>query len=159
MSKHSNSCLVGLLGLALLTAACGGDDSTPTAPTPAATLTGTWAGMFNGSLIQGDGQAMLTQEGTTVTGEWSAPMPAQLVLLGAPDIELSGPASGTVSGNTAMLTLGFLEAFSAYFGSPDCGLAVDVTSFDETSLEATWASNDACQPPAVDRGTLSFTRQ
>lgn len=158
MLKHSNSSLAAVLCLALLAAACGSDDSTPTAPTPAVTLTGTWAGMFNGALIQGDGQAELTQTGTNVTGEWSAPMPQPLILLGAPDIDLFGPAEGTVNGTSATITMRFNEAFVSYFGSADCGLEAEVT-FNETTLEGSWMNNEHCQPPAVDSGTLSFTRQ
>ena len=144
--------------LAGLAAGCRGD--TPTSPTDDPTLTGTWTGMFAGALVAGDGQATLTQDGTTVTGDWSAPMPANLVALGAPAaVPLTGPVTGTASDTTAELAFGFAEVFHPYFGNPNCGLAVSVTSFDAMTLMANWTTNESCQPPVVDSGTLSFTRQ
>lgn len=153
---------------ALAAAACGGDDS-PAAPTPPAppapepepvTLTGTWAGPVDGGVVDGDARAELTQTGTNVTGPWSMPMPAALVLVGAPaDVRLTGPVTGTVSGTTAALTFGFLATYADYFGSADCAIAVTVTSFSQTTMEATWTTNESCQAPAVDEGTLTFTRQ
>ena len=162
MFKSNSLGLVAVLGVALLAVACGDEEVTPTAPTPApqVTLTGTWTGAFTGTFVSGDGQAMLMQEGTTVTGEWSAPMPAALVAVGAPaEVDLEGPVTGSVSGTTATLEFAFLEIFAPYFGSPDCGLDVSVSSFDQTSLEATWNTNDSCTPPIVDMGTISFMRQ
>ena len=167
---NSNRAPVGgilcVFAFTLLAAACGNDS--PTAPTPATapapepepvTLTGTWSGAFAGALVAGDGQAQLTQDGTSVTGDWSAPMPAALVALGAPaNIDLAGPVTGTVTGTTAELSFGFLAAFATYFGNADCALAVSVTSFTETTMEATWRTNDSCQAPAVDQGTLTFMR-
>lgn len=161
MFRSNRLGLVAVLGLALVAMACGDEEVAPTAPTPMpdVTLTGAWTGAFTGTFVSGDGQAMLMQDGSTVTGEWSAPMPQALVLLGAPaNVDLAGPVTGSVSGTTAMLEFGFLEVFAPYFGSPDCGLDVDVSSFDQTSLEATWNTNDSCMPPIVDMGTISFTR-
>ncbi|MCY4076063.1 MAG: hypothetical protein OXH04_11610 [Acidobacteria bacterium] len=144
--------------LAVLAAGCRG--VSPTAPTGDPTLTGTWAGTFAGALVAGDGMAELTQDGDTVTGNWSAPMPASLVALGAPSaVPLAGPVTGAATGTTAELTFGFAEAFHPYFGNPDCGLAVSVTSFDATMLMANWTTNASCQPPVNDSGTLTFTRQ
>ena len=149
-------CVVLCLGT--LIAGCRGD--TPTSPTDDPTLTGTWAGTFAGALVSGDGQATLTQDGMTVTGDWSAPMPANLVALGAPAaVPLTGPVTGTATGTTAALTFGFAEVFHPYFGNPNCGLAVSVTSFDAVTLMADWRTNDSCQPPVVDSGTLTFMRQ
>ena len=164
----TNSALWAIaLCFVLLTAACATDDG-PTAPTgedpepvPApVTLTGTWSGTFEGVLVAGDGQATLTHDGTDVTGEWSVPMPPPLVaLLGAPaDVDLGGPVTGVATGTTAELAFGFLAVFADYFGSPGCALEVSVSSFDETTMEATWATSDRCAP-ASDEGTLSFTRQ
>ena len=153
---------------ALAAAACGGDDSpaAPTAPTPdpepvvMSTLTGTWTGPVDGDLVDGDARAELTQTGTNVTGDWSMPMPAALVAFGAPaNIDLEGPVTGTVDGTTAELSFGFLPTFANYFGSTECAIAVTVTSFSQTTMEATWTTNESCQAPAVDRGTLTFTRQ
>lgn len=151
---------------ALAAAACGGDDSSPAAPTmptpdpEPVTLTGTWTGPVDGVLVDGDARAEITQTGTGVSGEWSMPMPAALVLVGAPaDVPLTGPVTGTVSGTTAALTFGFLAAYADYFGSADCAITVTVTSFSQTMMEGTWTTNESCQPPAVDEGTLTFTRQ
>lgn len=152
---------------ALAAAACGGDDSSPaspTTPTPdpePVTLSGTWTGPVDGVLVDGDARAVLTQSGSDVTGdEWSMPMPAALVAFGAPaDVPLTGPVTGSVSGTTAALTFGFLAVYADYFGSTECAIAVTVTSFSQTTLEATWTTNDSCRAPAVDQGTLTFTRQ
>ena len=147
-----------VLCLAVLAAGCRGDS--PTSPTDDPTLTGTWAGTLDGALVAGDGRAELTQEGDTVTGNWSAPMPARLMALGAPAaVPLVGPVTGTATGTTAELTFGFAEVFLPFFGNPDCGLAVSVTSFDATMLMGNWTTNDSCQPPTTDSGTLTFTRQ
>ena len=152
--------------LALLAGSCGDDGPTaPTAPDDNqvheyVTLTGRWSGTFDGRLFSGDGQAELVQNGTAVTGEWSAPMPAPLVALGAPgDIDLAGPVVGTATQTTAELSFGLLEALAAYFGGRDCALDLNVTSFGEAIMEATWTTNESCQPPANDEGTLTFTRQ
>ena len=155
-----------ILCFALLAAGCGDDDS-PTAPTTVEpepepepiTLTGTWSGRVEGNLVTGEAMAMLTQDGANVTGDWSMQMPAALVLVGAPaEVDLEGPVTGTVTDMTAALSFGFLEAFTPYFGSPDCGIDVSVTSFDATTMEATWTTNDSCQPPVVDMGMLTFMR-
>ena len=144
--------------LTVLAAGCRGDS--PTSPTDDPTLTGTWAGTFSGALVAGDGMSELTQDGQTVTGNWSAPMPASLVALGAPAaVPLAGPVTGTAMGTTAELTFGFAEAFHPYFGNPNCGLSVSVTSFDATMLMANWTTNESCQAPVNDSGTLTFTRQ
>ena len=150
--------LYTILCLTMLAAGCRGD--TPTSPSDDLTLTGTWAGAFTGALVSGDGTAELTQDGATVTGNWSAPMPAALVALGAPAaLPLTGPVTGSATGTTAELTFGFAEVFHPYFGNPDCGFAVSVTSFDAMTLMANWMTNQSCQPPVVDSGTLTFTRQ
>ena len=166
MSRSNRARVALLLSLTLLACSCADDG--PTAPTaPRAddgreliVLTGTWSGTFEGTLFSGDGQALLTQTGTTVSGDWSAPMPAPLVALDAPaDIDLAGPITGTATATTAVLSFGFFEALAVYFGGTDCALDVNVTSFNRTMMEATWTTNHSCQPPATDEGTLTFTRQ
>ena len=155
-----------LVCLALAPAACGGDSSpaaptTPTTPDPTpVTLTGTWSGPVDGVLVDGDARADLTQTGTSATGDWSMPMPAALVAFGLPaDDDLEGPVTGTVTGTTAELSFGFAAEFATYFGSTECAIAVTVTSFSQTTLEGTWTTNESCQAPAVDQGTLTLTRQ
>lgn len=124
------------------------------------TLTGSWSGRVEGVLVTGEAMATLTQDGANVTGDWSMQMPAALVAVGAPaEIDLEGPVTGTAADMTAELSFGFLEAFAVYFGSADCAIDVSITSFDQTTMEATWTTNDMCQPPANDMGTLTFTRQ
>ena len=139
------------------TAACG---SGPAGPSDTLTLTGNWAGSFTGNVVSGDGSATLAQDGANVTGNWTAPMPAALIAAGAPaGISLAGPVTGTVDGTTAELEFAFVEAFHAFLQTPDCALAVSVSSFTETTLTATWATNASCPPNINDMGTLSFTRQ
>ena len=148
----------------LLTAAC--ESASPTAPTEpepeAITLTGTWMGLATGNFIASDAvTATLTQTDAAVSGDWSTPMPATLVAFGAPDnVNLSGPVTGTVTDTTADLSFAFadIEVFRQYFAE-GCELAVTVTSFTATAMEATWMTNASCQPPVIDNGTLSLTRQ
>ena len=164
MLKSNSARVAVILCFALVAAACGDDDSpaAPTTPEPEPepiTLTGSWSGRVEGIFVNGEASAMLTQDGSDVTGDWSMQMPAALIALGAPaEIDLEGPVTGTVTDMTAALSFGFLEAFAAYFGSTECAIDVSVTSFDQTMLEATWETNASCQPPVVDMGTLSFTR-
>ena len=165
MTSNNFRLAIVLCGI-LLAAAC--QSASPTAPTEPepepepepVTLTGMWAGTFQGALIAGDGSAQLTQTNTAVTGDWSAPMPQALILLGAPaNVMLAGPVTGTVTGASAELSFGFIETFAAYFGNTECGLSVSVSSFTATTMSATWTTNTSCQAPAVDQGTLEFTRQ
>ena len=165
MVKSNSARVAVILCFALVAAACGDDDSpaAPTTPEPEPepiTLTGSWSGRVEGAFVTGEAGAELTQDGANVTGDWSMQMPAALVAFGAPaEVDLEGPVTGTVSGMTAALSFGFLDAFATYFGSTECAIEVSVTSFDETTMEATWMTNDQCQPPAVDEGRLSFMRQ
>ena len=164
MLKSSSARWALFLCFALLAAACGGDDS-PTAPTPVEpepepepiTLTGSWSGSVEGVFVTGDASTELSQDGADVTGTWSMPMPATLVALGAPaQAELAGSVTGTAMDMTAELSF-TLDGFPEYFPE-GCAIDVSVTSFDATTMEGTWATNDMCQPPAVDEGTLSFMR-
>lgn len=164
MSRSNISHFLFVFCIALVAAACGDDG--PTEPTPVepppVTLTGTWSGRAEGGFVTGDAMATLTQTGSDVTGDWSMQMPAALVAFGAPaELDLEGPVSGTVTDMTAELSFGFLEieAFAQYVDTSECAIDVSVSSFDATMLEATWATNAMCQPPVVDEGTLSFTRQ
>ena len=166
MLKSNRGRLAVAICFALLAAGCGDDDS-PTAPTNVEpepepepiTLTGTWSGMVDGVLVDGDATAMLTQDGSAVSGEWSMPMPAPLVLAGAPaDVDLAGPVTGMVTDMTAELSFGFLAAFAPYFGNTECAIDVTVTSFDETTMEGTWETNASCEGNVNDMGTLTFTR-
>jgi hypothetical protein len=166
MSRSNSSRFLFILCIALVAAACGDDG--PTEPTPVepppppVTLTGTWSGRAEGGFVTGEAMATLTQTGSDVTGDWSMQMPAALVALGAPaELDLEGPVSGTATGMTAELSFGFveIEAFAEYVDTSECAIDVSVSSFDATMLEATWATNALCQPPVVDEGTLSFTRE
>ncbi len=164
MVKSNRARWAIILGFALLTGACGDDDSGPTTPSPVEppepapiTLTGSWSGRVEGALVSGDASAELTQTGADVTGTWSMQMPATLVALGAPaEAELAGSVTGTAMDMTAELAFS-LDGFPQYFPE-GCAIDVSITSFDATTMEATWATNDMCQPPAVDEGTLSFMR-
>ena len=159
MLKSNSARWAIILCFALMAAGCG-DDSGPTAPTVVAPLTGIWSGSVVGVFVIGDARAELTQDGTTVAGNWSMPMPLVLIAAGAPaDLALAGPVSGTVTDTTAALSFGLLDALALLVGSVECAVDVSVTSFDETTMEATWKTNEACQMPFVDQGTLSFMRQ
>ena len=163
MLKRNRAHWAILVCIVLLAAACGGDDS-PTAPTTEPepdpepiTLTGAWSGRVEGNFVTGDGRTELMQDGTGVTGDWSMQMPATLVALGAPaEAELAGSVTGTVMDMTAELSFS-LDGFPQYFPE-GCAIDVSVTSFDEMTMEATWATNGSCVEPVVDMGTLSFMR-
>jgi hypothetical protein len=162
MMKSNRARWAIVLCFALLAAGCG-DDDTPTAPTTTEpdpepiTLIGTWSGRVEGNVVTGDAMAMLTQDGANVTGDWSMQMPATLVALGAPaEAELAGSVTGTAMDMSAELSFS-LDGFPQYFPE-GCGIDVSVTSFDATTMEATWATNGSCVPPAVDMGTLTFMR-
>ncbi len=161
MSRSNSSRVLFILWIALVAAACGGDDSGPTEPTPvepvAVTLTGTWTGSFEGALISGDDlRVELTQEGTMVTGSWTATVRLPPVPGAPPEIPLGGGVTGTAADTTAELSF-LLEGFPDYFPE-GCAIDASVTSFDEATAEATWETNTTCQPPAVDEGTLSLAR-
>ena len=171
MLKSNSARWAIILCFALMASGCG-DDSGPTAPTVVAapsvvapvpqpvTLTGIWSGSVVGVLVIGDARAELTQDGTTVAGNWSMPMPLAFIAAGVPaDLDLTGPVSGTVTDTTAVLSFGLLDALAILVGSIECAIDVSVTSFGETTMEATWMTNESCQPPIVDQGTLSFMRQ
>ena len=147
--------------VALGAAACGGDSS-PTTPTPAppapVTLTGVWVGPVDGQLISSDSAtADLAQSASTVTGEWSATVRLPPVPGAPAEVPLGGPVTGTATGATAELAFAIV-GFPTYFAE-GCAIDVSVTSFDQTTMQADWTTNDMCQPPAVDSGTLTFTRQ
>ncbi len=166
MMKNNNFRLAIVLWGILAAVAC--DSASPTAPTEPEpepepiTLTGTWMGTFTGNFIVSDAvTAELTQTDTMVTGEWATPMPPTLVLLGAPpEVNLTGPVTGAVTGTTAELSFGFLAipAFSQYFAE-GCALSLSVTSFTATTMDGTWMTNASCQEPVNDSGTLTLTRQ
>ena len=166
MIKTDDIRLAIVLCSVVLVAAC--QSASPTAPTEPepepepVTLTGTWSGSATGNLISSDAvTTTLTQTDTAVTGEWSMPMPTTLVTFGAPaDVNLSGTVTGTVTGTTADLSFAFadVEVFRQYF-APGCALSVSISSFTATMADATWMTNASCQPPVVDNGTLTLTRQ
>ena len=166
MTKNSKRHLTVVLCGALLAAAC--ESASPTAPTDPepepepVTLTGAWAGSFTGTFISSEAvTTTLSQTDASVSGEWSSPMPTVLVGFGAPaDVNLSGPVTGTVTGTTAELSFGFLdiEVFRQYFAE-GCALALTISSFTATTMEGTWMTNTSCQPPVIDNGTLTMTRQ
>ena len=166
MMKNHDLRLAILLGGILLTVAC--ESASPTAPTEPepepepVTLSGSWSGTFTGTFIGSDAvNAQLTQTDTAVTGDWASPMPAILVGFGAPaEVNLSGPVTGTVTGTTAELSFGFLdiEVFRQYFAE-GCALSLTISSFTATTMEGTWTTNMSCQPPVIDNGTLTLTRQ
>ena len=166
MMKSNDFRMAIVLCGTLLAAAC--QSASPTAPTEPEpepepiTLSGSWTGTSTGNFISSESvAAMLTQTGTAVTGDWSVPMPRLLVLAGAPaDVNLAGPVTGTVTGTAADLEFGFLdiEVFRQYFAE-GCALSVSVSSFTATTLEATWMTNASCQPPVIDNGALTLTRQ
>ena len=166
MIKSNDYRLALVLCGIVLAAAC--QSASPTAPTepepePEPTLQGMWSGSADGNFIASDSvTANLTQTDGAVSGEWRTPMPATLVAFGAPpNVDLYGPVTGTAAGTTAELSFAFtdeVQEFRRYFAE-GCALSVTVTEFTATSMSATWMTNASCQPPVVDNGTLTLTRQ
>ena len=167
MIKSNHFRLAIVLCGSLLAAAC--QSASPTAPTEPepepepVTLQGMWSGSADGNFIASDSvTANLTQTDGAVSGEWRTPMPATLVAFGAPaNVDLYGPVTGTATGTTADLSFAFtdeVEVFRQYFAE-GCALSVTVTEFTATSMNATWMTNASCQPPVVDSGSLTMTRQ
>ena len=154
-----------ILCFALLAAGCG-DDDTPTAPTTTdpdpdpdpvtVTVTGTWSGSFEGELISGDNASVdLTQDGTTVTGSWTATVRLPPVPGAPSEVPLGGAVTGTVDNMSTELAFA-IEGFPDYFPE-GCAIAV-TASFDETTMEGDWMTNASCVEPVVDMGTLTFMR-
>ena len=163
MLKSDSTLRVVPLCFALLAGACG-DDSGPTGPTTSRPrLTGDWIGSLEGRLISGQRFSANLQQGegqhgerTNVDGTWSATVRLPPVPGAPTEVELSGTARGNAEGETAELSFK-IEGFRDYF--PE-GCAIDLSgSFDQTTLSGTWTTNDMCQPPAVDEGTMTLTRQ
>jgi hypothetical protein len=163
MLKSNRARWAIVLCFALLAAGCGDDDS-PTAPTTTepdpdpdpVTVTGTWSGSFDGADISGDNVSVdLTQDGTTVTGRWTATVRLPPVPGAPPEVPLGGAVTGTVDNMSTELAFA-IEGFADYFPE-GCAIAV-TASFDETTMKGDWMTNASCQEPAVDEGTLSFTR-
>jgi hypothetical protein len=87
--------LVAILALAVLIAGCAGPSSTPQAASgPPANVAGSWTGGTVGA-AGASVQMQLAQTGTGVSG--------RIDVSGRPDV--SGPLTGTVSGNTVRFKL------------------------------------------------------
>ena len=164
MLKSGRVLWIVLIGFASLAAACGGDDSGPTGPTTSRPrLTGNWTGSFEGQLISSDQMSTNLQQGedqhgerTNVDGTWSATVRLPPVPGAPTEVELTGTARGNAEGETVELSFK-IDGFRDYF--PE-GCAIDLTgTFDATTLRGTWTTNDMCQPPAVDQGTITLMRQ
>lgn len=124
--------LVALYGSALFLgmAACGGGGSSASAPTnqpPAVDVTGTWRGNVNSS-VTGTVTATLslTQNGASVTGNYSTPAGQLGTIVGAVSgYNLSGTITPTQQGCTGSLSAtGMVSGNSmsfSYNGSTSCG--------------------------------------
>jgi len=142
-----------LLGLAVVSAACGGSEA-PTSPSTLPALTGTWAGTL---LIQGTATRMtwtLTQNNTQVSG------PA-LVLLPSGTVLLNGTVAGTLTGTTLDYTIDVLPGGIPML--PSCagrfGGAATVAGAPVSALDGHFTLiNSVCAPP-VTAGTFTLTRQ
>ena len=162
MRKKNTVARVVTLSLALLAAACG-DGSGPTEPTDAVRLTGSWAGSFEGQVISSRRVGAELEQGagthgerTNVSGTWSATVRLPPVPGAPAEVELGGAVRGEATGGTAELTFG-IDGFREYFPE-GCALLVSVSSFDATTLNATWRTSDECRAPAVDAGTMTLMR-
>ena len=90
-----------IVGLALCTvAACGGGNSSPTAPTPPPfSFNGTWTGPITSNVVgPGTGTVTITQTGSSLSGTWATVYPD-------PMIQGAGSFSGTASGMSLSGTL------------------------------------------------------
>ena len=171
MFKSNRALWAVSLCFVLLGAAACGDDPAPAAPTPTptptptpdpepVTITGEWHGHVHGNLIDGEAHVNLMQDDNMmVSGDWHMEMMPQAVaalLTGtaAADEEFGGDVTGMVTGETAELHLTFKEIFHDALGH-DCEVHVDVSSFAEDDLEATWET-EGSDCVANDEGTLDM---
>ena len=144
-----------LLGLAVVTAACGGGGSEPPmSPSTLPALAGTWSGTL---LVQGTATRMtwtLTQNNTQVSG------PA-LVLLPSGTVLLNGMVAGTLTGTTLDYTIDVVPG--GIPAAPSCagrfGGAATVAGAPASALDGRFTLiSSACAPP-VAAGTFTLTRQ
>jgi hypothetical protein len=125
------------LACLLTLVACG---SSPTSPSAAASVTGTWLGTITSEQVAGSGSARVDFAGTNsnLTGTWSVTGP-------------SGPDSGTLNGavNGSAVTLTLTPSVPV-----NCPYAVTAT-MSGTQLTGTYAATNCSQ--AVSGG-LSLTK-
>ena len=87
--------IAAVLGLCLVSARCGGDS--PTSPSAPVSLTGTWTGTIQDSLVgAGTARVTIAQSGSSLTGTWS---------FTAGGDTNSGSLSGSVTGSSLSVTL------------------------------------------------------
>jgi hypothetical protein len=138
---------IAVLGATCL--AC--DDSPPTSPTPAVTLSGTFAGSMSDTSGPGRMRWQVTQNGAQVTGTFAATDDVS-------GVAANGDISGTLSGGTLTFRMnvpaGTLPPpFSA------CSITSDGSGqVTNTLIEATYTGRNSCTG-LFGNGRLSLTRQ
>ena len=143
-----------IVSLAVCTvAACGGSNSSPTAPTPPPAPTpsppfsfnGTWTGpitIAGAELPPGTATVTITQTGSSLSGTWSTVYPTE------PPLTTSGAFSGTANGMALQGTLSPSD--------PDlCSYTINAT-VSGTVMTGTFATVNCT---GSESGTVMLTRQ
>lgn len=155
--------LIAAALLSLLAFACGGNSSTPTMPTAAASVTGTWAGTASdsttpalgpgGMMGQGGMGTMtwqLTENGTSVTGTMS--------FSGMASSMMRGTLSGTMSGEDMTVTMD-MPAGSMMSGT--CSSHATGTMHvngGTMTMTGSYSGTNSCAGPFTN-GQLTMTRR
>ena len=132
-----------IVGLALCTvAACGGGNSSPTAPTPPFSFNGTWTGPIISNLVgPGTATITITQTGSSLSGTWASVYPD-------PTIQGAGAFSGEASGMS-------LEGTLSPSVPTGCPYTVNATVSGNV-MTGTYATFN-CK--VVDAGSVTLTKQ
>jgi hypothetical protein len=147
--------LFALAALALL-AACGGDrasddPSSPTGPTPPASLTGTYAGTVSDASGPGRLTWRLTQSNADVSGTFTARDDVS-------GITADGSVTGTVSGSSLTFRM---TAGAGTLPPPFASCSLDLNGTAQVTaaaIDGTYTGRNSCTGPFAN-GRLSLTKQ
>ena len=142
-------CLVGI-GVGVLTISCGGNLTTPTAPTasppPLAQIAGTWRGTFESSNYPPVTVFVnLNQTGSTVSGGWDGALGSAT---------LAGNITGTVGASTFAGTITFAIGQTAGCSGPFSGSASTNSTINWSSPALTGTCNLGSGNPLAPRFVL-----
>ena len=146
---------VWVIAFAFLGAACSSSiQKSPTPPSPAIDLTGTWRGNFPVQGITAEMVWTLTQSGTSVSGPVLVRLPSGIVLL-------NGFLTGTQAGST--LTYVISVGPQGIPSQPACAGQLGGTMTVQTGVTSTMngsytVTSSTCTPPFASSGTISLAR-
>lgn len=130
-------CMLGLLAVV----GCGGNNSTPTAPTSSQlNVSGTWTGTTSDNLGTGPARATLAQSGNSISGTWST---------GSGATTNGGSVNGSSAGTNVSLSLVPSDPRT-------CGFTVTASVTGGNRMSGSYA---AAKCTVVVTGTLTLTKQ